>query len=472
MELVAALHRFVWGLLADWVCFVAVFLCLGLNFGPWRLIPYGLRQLWGNLGERGNAPAVGQGAPGGEGEGEGELDSRTAFLVTLGGTVGIGNITGVALAVSIGGPGVLAWLWAVSLVGMALKFAETVLAVRFRRPQADGSVLAGPMLTIQRGLNRRWRALGVLFAAMTVLSAFGASNGLQVGQLAAVMAQDLGSPPLLTGLLAALATAAVLSGGLRRVGRVATLLVPLMVLGYGLAMAVLLLEHAAALRPVLDQVLAGALAPRAIAGGGVAVTVGAAVRLAVFSNEAGTGSAAIVQAAARPADPLRQGSIAMLGNLIDAALCSATALLLIASGAAGGGGGSDPLALVNAAMTWARPGSLWISHLAIVLFGFSTILSAGVVAERCLLFLAGARWRLAFRCCWCAALVLLAPFGGSGLWLIAELLEALVVLPNLLSLLLLSPLLFRWFADQVPAMVAVPAATDPAPSSSPPSSSP
>ncbi len=458
MELVAALHAFVWGLLADWVCFVAVFLCLGLNFGPWRLIPYGLRQLWRSLRHPGVPP------------GDGELDSGTAFLVTLGGTVGIGNITGVALAVSLGGPGVLAWLWAVSLVGMALKFAETALAVRFRRPQADGSVLAGPMLTIRRGLHRRWRALAGMFAAMTVLSAFGSSNGLQIGQLAAVMAQDLGSPPLLTGLVTALATAAVISGGLRRVGRVATLLVPLMVLGYGLAMAALLLAHGPDLRPALEQVLAGALAPRAIAAGGLAVTISAAVRLAVFSNEAGTGSAAIVQAAARPADPLRQGSIAMLGNLVDTALCSATGLLLIASGASGAGTAVASLAMVDAAMGWARPGSQWISHLAIVLFSFTTILSAAVVAERCLLFLAGARWRLAFRCCWCAALVLLAPFGGSSLWLIAELLEALVVLPNLLSLLLLSPLLFQWFADAVPRMGRTSAAT--APARSAPHSSP
>lgn len=457
MELVAALHAFVWGLLADWVCFVAVFLCLGLNFGPWRLIPYGLRQLGGSL-RHPRTPA-----------GDGELNSGTAFLVTLGGTVGIGNITGVALAVSIGGPGVLAWLWAVSLVGMALKFAETALAVRFRRPQADGSVLAGPMLTIQRGLHRRWRALAGVFAAMTVLSAFGSSNGLQIGQLAAVMAQDVGSPPLLTGLVTALATAAVISGGLRRVGRVATLLVPLMVLGYGLATAALLLAHGPDLRPALEQVLADALAPRAIAAGGVAVTISAAVRLAVFSNEAGTGSAAIVQAAARPADPLRQGSIAMLGNLVDTALCSATGLLLIASGANGSGAAVAPLAMVDAAMNWARPGSQWISHLAIVLFSFTTILSAAVVAERCLLFLAGARWRLAFRCCWCGALVLLAPFGGSGLWLVAELLEALVVLPNLLSLLLLSPLLFQWFAEAVPRMGR--ASPAPAPASSAPSSS-
>ena len=458
MELVATIHQFVWGLLVDWVCFVAVFLCLGLNFGPWRLIPYGLRQLWRSLRHPG-MPA-----------GDGELDSGTAFLVTLGGTVGIGNITGVALAVSLGGPGVLAWLWAVSLVGMALKFAETALAVRFRRPQADGSVLAGPMLTIRRGLHRRWRALAGMFAAMTVLSAFGSSNGLQIGQLAAVMAQDLGSPPLLTGLVTALATAAVISGGLRRVGRVATLLVPLMVLGYGLATAALLLAHGPDLGPALVQVLAGALAPRAIAAGGVAVTISAAVRLAVFSNEAGTGSAAIVQAAARPADPLRQGSIAMLGNLVDTALCSATGLLLIASGASGAGTAVAPLALVDAAMDWARPGSQWISHLAIVLFSFTTILSAGVVAERCLLFLAGARWRLAFRCCWCAALVLLAPYRGSGLWLVAELLEALVVLPNLLSLLLLSPLLFQWFADAVPRMGRTSAA--PAPARSAPHCSP
>jgi len=434
MELVATIHQFVWDLLVDWVCFVAVFLCLGLNFAPWRLIPFGLHQLWWALRHPGPAP----------GAAEGELDSWSAFLVTLGGTVGIGNITGVALGISLGGPGVLAWLWAVSLVGMALKFAETVLAVQFRRPLADGSVLAGPMLTIRRGLHRRWRWLATVFAAMTVVSAFGSSNGLQVRQLARVMALDLGSPPLLTGLVVALATAAVISGGLKRVARVAVVLVPLMVLGYGLAMAVLLLDHLDQLKQVLVQVLDGALAPSAIAGGSVAVTVSAAVRLAVFSNEAGTGSAAIVQATAWPADPLRQGTVAMLGNLVDTAVCSAIGLLVIASGAYRSGG--DPFSVVNAAMTWARPGSLWISHLALVLFAFSTILTASVVAERCLVFLTGLRWRPLFRGCWCGALVLLAPGGGDGLWQVAELLEALVVLPNLVCLLLLSPFLFHWFA--------------------------
>ena len=450
MELIAALHRFVWGLLADWVCFVAVFLCLGLNFGPWRLIPYALRQLGSSLGDRG--PARGRTGP--QDAEDGELDSWTAFLVSLGGTVGIGNISGTAVALTLGGPGVLAWLWAVSLVGMALKFADTSLAVRFRRPQADGSVLAGPMLTIQRGLHRRWRWLALLFAAMTVLSAFGSANGLQVGQLAGVMALDLGSPPLLTGLVTALATAVVLGGGLPRVGRVSVALVPLMVLGYGLAMAVLLLAHGAALPAAVEQVLEEAFSPRAIAGGGVTLAVNTAVRLAVFSSEAGTGSAAIVLGAADPADPLRQGSIAMLTNLIDTLLCSALGLLLIVSGASGADAGGGPLAMVDAAMTWAAPGWLWVSHLAIVLFGFTTILSAGIVAERCVLFLGGTRWRVPYRCCWCVALVLLAPVNGGSLWLFAELVEALVVLPNLLSLLLLSPFLFQWFAEQVPAMAA------------------
>ena len=151
MELVATIHQFVWGLLVDWVCFVAVFLCLGLNFAPWRLIPFGLRQLCGALRHPGPAP----------GAGEGELDSWSAVLVTLGGTVGIGNITGVALGISLGGPGVLAWLWAVSLVGMALKFAETALAVRFRRPQPDGSVLAGPHSSSAwpSSVSRTWAAM-------------------------------------------------------------------------------------------------------------------------------------------------------------------------------------------------------------------------------------------------------------------------------------------------------------------------
>lgn len=442
MELVAAINGFSWGLLVDWVCFAAVFLTLGLDFAPWRLIPYGIRALWHSL----RHPRAGATAPGAS-QPDGELSSWRALMVVLGGTVGVGNLTGTALAVSLGGPGSLAWMWVISLLAMTIKFAETALAVRFRRRQADGTLLAGPMVTIQRGLSRRWRWLGGFYAAMAVLAGFGSANSVQVQQLANAMAQETGSPRLLTGLVVALLIAAVISGGLQRVGRVSAVLVPAMVLGYGGAVAVLLASHGAALIAALETIVGEALNPAALLSGGLAATVATAVRLTVFSTGAGKGNLTVVQGAAWPKDPVLQGSIAMLGNLIDTLLCSATGLLVVASGAHLQGG--TAFAVLSNAIRWANPGALWISDVAVVVFSFTTILSFAVVGERCLLFLLGSRWRLAYRSSWCVAIVAFSPLDARSFWQLAEMLDALMVLPNLFSLLLLSPLLFPWIRSSL-----------------------
>lgn len=437
MELVAAINGFSWGLLVDWVCFAAVFLTLGLGFAPWRLIPYGIRALWHSL----RHPRAGATAPG-TSQPDGELSSWRALMVVLGGTVGVGNLTGTALALSLGGPGSLAWMWLISLLGMTIKFAETALAVRFRRRQADGTLLAGPMVTIQRGLSRRWRWLAGIYATLTVLAGFGSANSVQVQQLANAMARETGSPRLLTGLVVALLIAAVISGGLQRIGRVSAVLVPAMVLGYGGAVTVLLLNHGPELALALGTIAGAAFQPAALLSGGLGATVATAVRLTVFSTGTGKGNLTVVQGVAWPGDPLRQGSIGMLSNLIDSLLCSATGLLVVASGAHQQQGRA--FEVLSNAIRWANPGALWIADLAVVLFSFTTILSFSILGERCLLFLLGERWRLPYRISWCGAIVAFAPLDARSFWQLAEMLDALMVLPNLLSLLLLSPLLFPW----------------------------
>ena len=440
MELVDVLNRFFWGLLKDWVCFVGVFLTLGLNFVPLRLIGFSCRNLWLARIQPQRLIASAKGS------GDGEINAWNAFMVTLGGTVGAGNLAGTALAISIGGPGSLAWMWIVSLIGLSLKFSETFLAVQFRHTTSEGTILAGPMQTIRKGLPRQWAWLGSVFAAVTLIAEIGPGNGLQVQQVANAMG-TFGTPRLLTGVVVASLTAVVISGGLRRIGRVSALLVPLMVLGYGLGMGSILVLHHQELPTTIQLILQEAFQAKAMAGASLGLTISEAVRMTVFSTELGRGTSAIIQATSRPADPLLQGGISMLQNLIDTTLCSATGLIVICSG-------SDTIQasgfdVLQTAMAWASPDSLWITDLATVLFSFTTILTASVYGERCLIFLCGARAKATYRWLWCSALILFAAINSDWLWRISELLQGLEVLPNLLVLLMLSPFLFKSVAKRL-----------------------
>lgn len=434
---IARLHDFLWGLTADWVTLVGLFLTLGLQLLPLRRLPWACGLLWQAIRNRRAGP--------------GEISSLAALMTSLGGTLGIGHLSGMAVSLSVGGPGVVPWMWLIALVGMATRFSETYLAVRFRQRDCRGQVIGGPMQAIRHGLGPRWDSLAVLFALLATVGMFGLGNGVQAQQLALGLQQLSGLPPLPLGMAAAGLIALVLHGGLPRISRVSLLLVPLMTVIYLLAVTLLLARHGALLPGVVSRMLAEACRPEALAGGSLALMLRSAVRTAVFANEAGLGTTPIAHAAAGPADPLRQGAIAMLGNLVSMVVCTATGMLLLVSGVLERSGrlpsflDGDPagLQMLRQAFDWGLPGSAWIASLCLVLFGFTTLISFGYYGERCLTFLTGPRGRRPFQLAWISALVLASSQALHGLWAIGNTLDALMVLPNLLALLLMSGTVFQ-----------------------------
>lgn len=442
MAWLEALNSFLWGLAADWITLVGVFLSLGLQLLPLQRLPWACREFWRSLRDRRAGP--------------GEISSFAALMTALGGTLGVGHLTGVAISLGVGGPGVLPWMWLVALVGMATKYSETFLAVRFRQRDAHGQVVGGPMEAIRHGLGRRWSWLAMLYAALATLGVFGLGNGVQAQQLALGVQELSGTPPLLTGLVVAPLLWLALAGGLPRISRLCTLLVPLMTVSYLVAVALVLLSHAAQVPPLLGRMVAEAFRPAALAGSALGLTVHTAVRGAVFANEAGLGTASIAHASASPADPVRQGAIAMLGNLVSLLVCSATGLLVLASGVLEPLQGADGhvhwpllgrgvlgLQMLREAFLWGAAGSRWIVDVSLALFALTSLLAFGYYGERCLTFLLGGRGRRPFRLAWVGVLVLACGHSLPGLWWMAETIEALMVLPNLLALLLLSSLVFR-----------------------------
>jgi AGCS family alanine or glycine:cation symporter len=407
------------------------FLMLGLRLMPLRKIGAGFRLLW--AGRRH--------------EGEGDITSFQALMTALSATVGTGNIAGVATAIFLGGPGALFWMWCTALVGMATKYAESVCAIRYRERDANGNYVGGPMYYIRNGLGPRWRWLAVAFAIFGALAGFGIGNTVQANSVAQVMAVDFGIPRYVTGLILAALTLLVLIGGIRRIGVVAAQLVPFMAAIYVGAGLIVLIINMDAIPEALALVFTSAFTPTAAQGGFAGAAVWAAIQFGVargiFSNEAGMGSAPIAHAAATSRGPVQQGLIGMLGTFIDTIIvCSITGLVIITTGAwtSGETGG----ALSSLAFSTALPGvGGTITAISLALFAYSTLLGWSYYGERCVAFLFGTRSITPFRVAWVLAIPIGALVELETVWLLADTLNALMALPNLVALLLLSPVVFQ-----------------------------
>jgi len=270
-------------------------------------------------------------------EHEGDLSHFQALTTALSATVGIGNIAGVATAIHYGGPGALFWMWVTAVFGMALKYTECTLAMKFRTILPGGSAAGGPMYSIERGLGQKWKPLGIAFACFAVISSFGSGNAVQSFTVADQFRQDLGVPTWVTGLILTTLVAAVILGGIRRIGRVTSKLVPFMAALYvGSAMIVLFL-HIGQIPGTLALIFASAFKPAAqiggFAGGTFIFMLTWGVKRGLFSNESGQGSAPIAHAAAKTDEPIREGVVAMIGPFIDTLLiCTMTGLVIIISG--------------------------------------------------------------------------------------------------------------------------------------------
>jgi len=378
---------------------------------------------------------------------KGEISPFNALMTSLAATIGTGNIAGVATAIFLGGPGAIFWMWMTALVGMATKYAEAVLAVKYREVGANGGYVGGPMYYIKNGLGEKWHWLAFLFSLFGAIAAFGIGNTIQANSVADALKSVFSIPTWLTGLVMTVIVYAVLVGGIKRIGEVAAKLVPLMSVLYLLAASIIIVQYIAevpsALALIVNDAFSGTAAAGGFAGAGVMAAIRFGVARGIFSNEAGLGTAPIAHAAAKTNSPVRQGEIAMLGTFIDTlVICTMTALVIILTGS--WTSGETGAALSSYAFSVGMPGfGQYIVSIGLAIFALTTLLGWSYYGERCAEYLIGARVIPAYRIAWVLSIPIGAVMSLDLLWLMADVLNGLMAIPNLIALLLLSPVVFR-----------------------------
>lgn len=383
-----------------------------------------------------------------EDKGEGDISSFAALATALAATVGTGNIVGVATAIKSGGPGALFWMWVAAFFGMATKYAEGLLAIKYRSIDENGDVSGGPMYYILNGMGKKWKPLAMLFAISGVLVAwFGIGTFAQVNSITSSLDNSFGLSPKITSLVLAVITGLIIFGGIQSIAKISEKVVPFMAGIYILASVIVIGMHFDKLLGVLELVFVSAFTPTAAVGGFTGAIVKEAIQKGiargVFSNESGLGSAPIAAAAAKTDQPVEQGLISMTGTFIDTIIiCTLTGLSILVTGEWSG-------SLEGAPMTQAAFASVfgtWGSHamtFSLVLFAFTTVLGWSYYGERCFEFLFGVTFITHYR----LIFVIMVALGGflslDLVWIIADIVNGVMALPNLIALLALSPVIVR-----------------------------
>ena len=394
--------------------------------------------------------------------GTGEVTSFGALCTALSATIGTGNIVGVATALVAGGPGALFWMWIAAFFGMATKYAEGVLAIKYRVIEEDGHVLGGPFYYIERGMGVKWRWLGKIFAF------FGAGVGLlgigtftQVNGIASAVngffdsgnawtvslfGSDYSWTVVISGLILTLCVGLVVIGGIKRIARVSEIIVPFMAIAYFLCCLLILIMNFQAIPAALLEIIQSAFGMRAVTGGAIGAIIGAmqkGIARGIFSNEAGLGSAPIAAAAAQTKEPARQGLVSMTGTFIDTIIiCTMTGLSIVITGAwdIGLEGVAVTTHAFQTGLPFAPQVSSFLLMACLVFFAFTTILGWNYYGERCLEYLANGRSAAVTTYRWLYILaVFIGPFMTvSAVWTIADIFNALMALPNLIAIIALS----------------------------------
>ena len=375
----------------------------------------------------------------------GDVSQFGSLATALAATIGTGNIVGVATAIALGGPGAVLWCWLTGVFGISTKYAEGLLAIKYRVKTPKGKMLGGPMYALERGLGWKW--LAVLFALFTAIASFGIGNTVQANAIATVAHESYGISPYVTGVFVCLMTGAVILGGVKSIARVCGMLVPVMAFLYILGCVYILFVNAEYLWPALQLICRAAFSPEAAGGGFIGSTVMMAARFGIarglFSNESGMGSAPIVAAAAQTRNPVRQALVSSSGTFWDTVvICALTGLVIVSSVIA-----YPDISFANGAtLTKAAFSKIPVVGTPLLTFGlltfaFSTILGWCYYGERAVEYLKGKRWVIAFR-----VLYMLAVFAGSVMnlavvWNLADCMNALMAIPNLVSLLCLNGIL-------------------------------
>ncbi len=444
---------FIWGpVMLVLLMGTGLYLSLGLRGMTLMRIPYGFRMMW-----RGRKPRAGA---------EGEITPFNALATALGATIGTGNIAGVATAIYLGGPGAIFWMWVTALFGMATKYAEAVLAVHYRETDKLGNYVGGPMYYIKNGLGDNWKWLGFLFAFAATIAAFGIGNTIQANSVAQVAFDKLDIPYWVTAVVLAGLTFVVIIGGIKRVGEVAGKLVPIMAILYVLGALVIIAVHIEEIPAAISLIFTDAFTGTAAAGGFAGSTVMMAVRFGVargiFSNEAGLGSAPIAHAAAQTKDPVRQGTIGMLGTFIDTiVVCSMTAFVILSTNL-WQQGQVKGVELTTLAMesTLGVVGRQVVS-VSVVLFAVSTIVGYAYYGRKCFSYLFGKRRGRYYDLFYLGMLVGGAVVSVEAVVNLLDTAFALMALPNMIATLLLAPRVMEATRDYLSRHQLVPWKSDP-----------
>ena len=409
---------------------VGIYLTFGLKAFPITNMAYGFRSLFKKDGK----------------QSDGDISSFQSLMTALSATVGTGNIAGVATAIFLGGPGAIFWMWITALFGMATKYCEAFLAIYFRERNSKNNIVGGPMYYIKNGLDKKYHFLAYLFAAFGMVAAFGIGNGVQVNSVSQVINIEFGVSQSIIGFSIAVLVAFVILGGIKSIGNVASKLVPIMSLLYVLGGLIIIIDNYSLIPKMFFLIINSAFTETAAAGGFAGATISMAVRFGVsrgvFSNEAGLGSSPIAHAAAQTNNPAKQGSISMLEPLIDTLIvCSITAFVVLISGE--WLSGINGAALTTSAFDQGLPVfGKYIVIFGLILFAFSTIIGWSYYGEKCAEFIFGEKVIPIYRLLW----IIIIPFGAiiklNLVWLIADIMNGLMAIPNLIALILLSPLVF------------------------------
>lgn len=375
----------------------------------------------------------------------GDVSQFSSLATALAATIGTGNIIGVATAIALGGPGAVLWCWLTGVFGIATKYAEGLLAIKYREKKPDGKVIGGPMYALEKGLGWKWAA--VLFAVFTAIASFGIGNTVQANAIATLANETYGISPYITGAVVCLLAGAVLLGGVNSIARVCSALVPLMAFVYVLGCLYVLYVNVDYLLPAVKLIVCSAFSPQAAGGGFAGTTVMMAARYGIarglFSNESGLGSAPIVAAAAQTRNPVRQALVSSTGTFWDTVvICAMTGLVIVSSVLA-----YPDITFENGAvltkMAFAKIPVVGTPLLTfgLLTFAFSTILGWCYYGERAVEYLKGHRWMLAYRLVFIAAIFVGSVMQLGVVWNMADCMNALMAIPNLVSLLALNGIL-------------------------------
>lgn len=385
---------------------------------------------------------------------EGDVSHFGALMTALSATIGTGNIAGVATAVVTGGPGAVFWMWITAIFGMATKYGEGVLAVKYRVTNSKGEMSGGPMYYIENGLGKKWKWLAFLFAFFGVMASFGIGSTVQANSVAQAVHSSFGIDTWITGVVLTLITAFVVLGGIQSISRVSSVVVPFMAVLYIVGGLVVVAMHFDLLLPALKVIMNDAFSGQAVAGGVVGTVIRYGVARGVFSNEAGMGSAPIAAAAAKTDHPVRQALVSMTGTFLDTIIvCSITGIVLVMGILQSNGGAFAVPDLEGAALTTATFDAMlsgyggWVVTIGLIFFAYSTTLGWCYYGEKCATYVFGDKSVPMYRVIYVATVMLGTVLSMDMVWAAADTFNGLMAVPNLIALLLLSKVIVQETRD-------------------------